>query len=282
MVPPMVNAEIRAVYARAVAAAAHVRDPRIEAAFAAVPRERFLGPPPWRVLSGMGGVQSTFEPEALYHDVLVAIDPIRGINNGEPQLWAFVFDRLEIRPGAKVLHVGAGTGYYTAILAELAGPSGAITAMEVEPDLAARAMEALADRPQVRVLAGDAASLTDLPFDRVVFSCGVTHLPGHWLDRLAPQAKIAAPFTGADHTGIFVLLTRMSGFYAAMPLSGVSIYAAASFRDAREERLFDGVRRADREAFWNLRSLRPLATTAPSERIYGFQDYVMSSRPVGS
>jgi protein-L-isoaspartate(D-aspartate) O-methyltransferase len=276
----MVNPETRAVYARAVTTAAHVRNSAIQAAFAAVPRERFLGPPPWQVVSDFGTVRATDDPTLLYSDVLVAIDRARGINNGEPQLWALVFDRLALAEGMRVLHVGAGTGYYTAILAELVGPSGSVTALEVEADLAARAQDALAAWPQVTVMAKDASELTDLPFDGIVFSCGVTGLPDPWLEGLAPGARIAVPLTGVDHAGIFLLLIRQEAGFEVVPLCGVSIYPAAGFRRPQEERQLDGVRRADREALWSARSLRHVAATEPAERIYGFGGHVLSMQPL--
>src|SRR6201996_3284608 len=57
------------------------------------------------------------DPRHVYHDVLIALDEARGINNGQPSLW----DELGIRTGEQVLHLGCGTGYYTAIAAELVG-----------------------------------------------------------------------------------------------------------------------------------------------------------------
>lgn len=274
----MVNARTRSVYARAVTAAAHVRNPAVEAAFAAVPREQFLGPPPWQVMVGLGGTQTTNDPEALYQDALVAIDPGRGINNGEPQLWALVFDRLAVPAAGRVLHVGAGTGYYSAILAELTGPAGRVTAVELEADLAARAQAALAPWPQADVLALDAAVLRELPFQRIVFSCGVTGLPDRWLNGIGEGTRLAVPFTGADHGGVFLLFTRVGEAFAVQPLCGVTIYPAGGFRQPDQERMLDGVRRADREALWSVRSLRPKAASTPAERVYGFGNYVMSTR----
>jgi protein-L-isoaspartate(D-aspartate) O-methyltransferase len=57
---------------------------------------------------------------------------------------------------ATVIHVGAGTGYYTAILAHLVGPEGRVHAYEIEADIAARAAENLAGYPNVRVYAQSA------------------------------------------------------------------------------------------------------------------------------
>ena len=235
----------------------------------------FWARPPWQVLDGLGGIRLTSEPADLYSDVLVAIDGARGINNGEPQLWAFIFDRLDVQEGARVLHVGAGTGYYTALLAELAGPGGSVVAMEVEVDVAERARHNLQNCQQVEVRNQDAASLTQLPFDRIVFSCGITSLPPVWLDRLGMEARIAVPFTGTDGTGLFFSLTWTQEVIAVVPLSGVVIYPAAGFRDAREERQIDGVSHANPQALWQVRSLRPLADVPPSERIYGFSGHAM-------
>src|SRR5262249_17380606 len=60
-------------------------------AFASVPRERFLGPGPWRLLPGDcpdAGFLTPDDPRWLYHDTLVTIDQSRGLNNGLPSLWA--------------------------------------------------------------------------------------------------------------------------------------------------------------------------------------------------
>src|SRR3954452_8319802 len=103
---------------------ANVRAPAVVDAFAAVPRERFLGRGPWRILSPVAMAEGYWttgdaDPRHLYHDVLVAIDERRRLNNGQPSLWAFLYDRLRPLAGAHVVHVGGGTGYFTAVLAEL-------------------------------------------------------------------------------------------------------------------------------------------------------------------
>ena len=115
-------AQCRAAYAHEVAARYGADDPGVEAAFAKVPREAFLGPPPWRI--GSGGTSSwasTSDPKSLYQDRLVALNRAKGINNGQPSLHALCISALHPTRQDHVLHVGAGTGYYTAILAELAG-----------------------------------------------------------------------------------------------------------------------------------------------------------------
>jgi len=106
-----------------VAGRGGARDPRIEQAFAAVPREPYAGPAPWSVLmvGAWATARSDFkylqtpddDPAFLYQDVLIALDPARGLNIGEPSLHARCLDALEVGEGEAVLHVGAGSGYYT-------------------------------------------------------------------------------------------------------------------------------------------------------------------------
>ena len=98
----------------------------------------------------------------LYHDVLIAIDENRRLNNGQPSLWALMYDNLDLSDGAHVVHVGAGTGYYSAILAEIVGRAGRVTAIEIDPVLAARASENLASRSATGSLIGLAKRCPDL------------------------------------------------------------------------------------------------------------------------
>src|SRR6059036_2514568 len=83
--------DCRRFYAEGIGLAAGVRTPALIEAFARVPRERFLGPGPWQVASadiGIGGVTYLptvdAHPRHLYHNVPVAIDPGRCLNNGQP------------------------------------------------------------------------------------------------------------------------------------------------------------------------------------------------------
>src|SRR5690349_18583530 len=154
-------ATLRAFFARFVAARGGARDPRIEQAFAAVPREPFAGPQPWSVLAlgwaprpaGQANYVETpdDDPAFLYQDTLIALDPSRGIDIGEPSLHARCFNALSPQEGNTVLHVGAGSGYYTALLAQLVGPTGRVHAYDIDPELAGRAARNLAHLPQVVV-----------------------------------------------------------------------------------------------------------------------------------
>jgi protein-L-isoaspartate(D-aspartate) O-methyltransferase len=117
----------RAAFAEELRFVAHVRSERVVAAFATVPREVFLGARPWQVEDFTEGYWQVpgDDPAAAYHNVLFAIDATHHLNNGHPEFWARLLDKLAIRAGERVFHVGAGVGYYTAIMAELASPGAA-------------------------------------------------------------------------------------------------------------------------------------------------------------
>ena len=121
---------VRRAYAKQVMAAAGVEDARVEAAFTAVRREDFLGPGPGQI--GRWGRYVTTpsaDPVYLYTDDVIGILPERHLNNGQPSLHAVLIASAAPQTDEHVVHVGAGVGYYTAILAELVGPSGAVTAI---------------------------------------------------------------------------------------------------------------------------------------------------------
>ncbi len=115
-------------------------DEGIVRAFATIPREQFLPPGPWKVLVSKGYIETpNDDPAMLYQDIVVAIDPSRRINNGEPSLHARCLNAVAPQPGESVLHIGTGSGYYSAILATLVGSSGRVAGIEVVPELAAMA-----------------------------------------------------------------------------------------------------------------------------------------------
>ena len=76
------------------------------------------------------------DPCNLYHDVLVVLDKIRDINNGQPSALARWIDALDLKAGDRTYHLGCGVGYYAAILVETVGAGGSVTGIEIRPDLA--------------------------------------------------------------------------------------------------------------------------------------------------
>lgn len=222
-------------------AAPVVHNNRIVEAFSIVPRENYLGDGPWNIHSrlSIGRVHKSASsaPHHLYHDVLVSIIDASGINNGLPSLWAFVFDNLNIKPGATVLQIGAGVGYYTAILAELVTSKGRLIAYEVEKDLAKRAQNNLRHYEHVNVICGDATQIDDLPdFDAIVACAGVTHVPEQWLEKLSGDGQMVLPLTGENQWGILLHLERNGDELPVKSLGPCGFYHCLGARLADEEK----------------------------------------------
>src|SRR6185503_17380813 len=135
------------------AAAARLTTPGLQDAFAAIPREAFLPPGPWLVVGEGQKPQQTpdADPRQVYENVSVAIDPARQLFNGAPAFLARMIDKLALRPGLRVLHIGAGLGYYSAVIAHLVGPTGTAVATEIDEALAGAARSNLAAMPWVTV-----------------------------------------------------------------------------------------------------------------------------------
>lgn len=236
-------AGLRHAFATEVLAAAGITDQRLHAAFAAVPRQRFLGPGPWRVIPRRGhGYAWTPDdhPRHVLRDILVAIDPSRGLNNGQPSFHARLIHALAPAPGDRVLHVGAGTGYYSAILAELVGPGGQVRAIEAEAALARAARANLADRPNVSVSHGTARRPATA--DAIHVSAGATHPPPAWLRALAPGGRMILPLTAGPTAGEWsggegavFLFTRTGTGFAARFVSWVAIWPAVGARRPEDD-----------------------------------------------
>jgi protein-L-isoaspartate(D-aspartate) O-methyltransferase len=196
-------------------AAGAAKNQRLVEAFASTPREKYVGPGPWRIFAGGTLIETPSGDAAfLYQDVVVALAPDRHINNGQPTLHAICLSALNIQPGEKILHLGAGTGYYTAILAKLTGPSGTVEAYEIEPDLAARAAHNLGEHSNVTVHPRNAAEGQLPPCDVIYINAGATSPLDMWLDALRPSARLMFPLTPADSpggapgAGAMLLITR--------------------------------------------------------------------------
>ena len=202
---------LRSEFAGLVAARTKGRNPAVEQVFASVKREAFAGPGPWSVamLSATDFVRTPDDdPAHLYQDVLIALDPARNLNIGLPSGHAIWLDAIDVKAGDHVVQVGAGTGYYTAILAHLVGGAGRVDAFEIEPDLAARASDSLRHLPQVQIhprsgLAGD------LPKADLIYVCVGTMRPYQvWLDAMRPGARLLFPLQPHRGAGGMLLIRR--------------------------------------------------------------------------
>jgi protein-L-isoaspartate(D-aspartate) O-methyltransferase len=229
--------QARRWYAEELRFTANLSSRAVIDALATVPRESFVGPGPWHIKSPMrmGDYWTTdnADPRHVYHDVLIALDKARGINNGQPSLWAGLFDHLGITAGEQVLHLGCGTGYYSAIAAELVGLTGKVTAIEIDARLAELAHTALRPWPHASVLNADGSTISVEPADMIIVSAGATHPLAAWLDALNPRGRLLLPMTTDDQGGGMLLVTRQStDAYAAQFLRPVGFIPFTGARDS--------------------------------------------------
>jgi protein-L-isoaspartate(D-aspartate) O-methyltransferase len=235
------TAAARRWFAEDLRVSCHVTSPAILEAFATVSRERFLGPGPW-TMRGLfeGGAYSPGgdDPALVYHNVSIAIDPSRDLYNGQPGLVARWLEDLAIPRGARVAHVGSGTGYYTAILGQLVGPSGRVWAMEVDPQLAERAKANVAEWPWIEVAHGDGRAGLPRRVDVVLIHAGATHVLDEWLDALVDGGRLLVPLTGAMPAmgatlgkGMMLRVTRRGPDWTAHVGSMVAVYSLVGGRD---------------------------------------------------
>lgn len=236
----------RRFFAEEIEAVARLQHAAVVDAFAVVPRERFLPAGPWTVLAegdasmGMSPAKTRLTPDAdpgrVYHNIAVAIDPDRQLFNGQPSTLGSWIDGLAIAPGARVLHVGCGLGYYTALMAHCAGRTGRVVALEADDRLAAGARDNLTSMPWVEVSAS-ASGTASGPFDAILVNAGVTHPLPEWLDALADGGRMMLPLTstmipmGNIGKGLVMLITRDGDAFNARVTGVVAIYSATGLRD---------------------------------------------------
>jgi protein-L-isoaspartate(D-aspartate) O-methyltransferase len=158
-------------------AARGVRAEPVLEAMRAVPRHRF--------------VPDDLRREA-YHDHPLAIG--YGQTISQPYIVAFMTEELGVRPGHRVLEVGTGCGYQTAVLAALGAE---VYTIEVVPQLSARARDLLDELGvggvHYRVGDGGAGWPEEAPFDRVLVAAAAPDVPRPLLDQLADGGRIVIP-----------------------------------------------------------------------------------------
>ena len=162
-----------------------LRDEAVERALRTVPRHLFLPDAPL---------------EDAYSDNAILTHEEDGMpisSASQPAIVAIMLQQLGIEPGMQILEVGAGTGYNAALLAELTGPTGHVTTIDIGEEIAAEAREHLdlAGYGRVRVIVADGASgwPEDAPYDRIELTVGATDITPAWYEQLAEGGLLTLP-----------------------------------------------------------------------------------------
>jgi protein-L-isoaspartate(D-aspartate) O-methyltransferase len=206
------------------------------------------------------------------------------LTNGNPGTLASWIDALNLVKGYSVFHLGCGTGYYTAIMAEVVGPNGRVTAVEIDPWLASQARTSLARYPNVEVIEGDGGTIDTGIRDAIFVNAGVTHPTEKWLDSMAVEGTLILPITievGMPRIGkgLVLLISRLSSGYAARFLPApVMIYLCSSVRDAEIGSLFG--QKFMSGTFASVRSLRREPHTSEPTCWLHTENFCLSTLPV--
>jgi protein-L-isoaspartate(D-aspartate) O-methyltransferase len=162
------------------------------------------------------------------------------------------------------LHLGCGTGYYTAIIAYVVGDGGRVMAIEIDPELAARARKGLRAFPWVDTLHGDAALYDACKVDGVFINAGATHPLALWLDSLKPGGRLVFPLvrwpgaskfgSGPAGWGVMLRIQRLDVGYRAKLLSPAGFFPCWGAIDTEADRLLG--KALQRGGLMDVRSLR--------------------------
>lgn len=285
--------DCRRFYAEEIRFTGNVHSAAVIEAFARVPREGFLGPGPWEIASpeiralSAAGMQTSYtpidDPRHLYHNVVVVLDKAGDINNGQPSALARWIEALDLKAGDRAYHLGCGVGYYTAIIAEIVGPDGSVTAAEVNPDLAARAKQNLSSNPNVTVAAADGATFDPGICDAMLINAGMTHPSPLWLDRLREGGRLVVPLTMSTTptlgVGVMAKIIRERNGFSAQVVTSLAIYSCTSMRDAQREPLLRAAMTSG--ALMKMRSVRRDAHEQSDTCVVHGADVCLSSAEIG-
>jgi protein-L-isoaspartate(D-aspartate) O-methyltransferase len=175
----------------------HIRTPRVEAAFRAVPRHLFLP-----------GVAL----DEVYSDKVIIIKRLNSLpvsTSSQPAAMAIMLEQFQLEPGHRVLEIGAGSGYNAALMAYIVGDTGRVITVDIDEDLVESAREHLAAAGfnRVQVVCGDGGFgyPSAAPYDRIILTVGTWDIAPAWREQLKPGGRLLLPLSlrGVQRTVAF-------------------------------------------------------------------------------
>src|SRR5919201_896067 len=184
-----------------------IRSAAVRDAFLQVPREMFV--PEFTEREGLAAV---YRDESILtkrneHGVPLS-------SSSQPAIMALMLEQLHLAEGMQVLEVGAGTGYNAALLSVLVGRHGRVVSVDVDPEVARSARQALRKAgSRARVVVGDGREgfAGASPYDRIVVTASSDSVPIAWFDQLKPDGILQVPLRLSASGAQAIPLLRKQG-----------------------------------------------------------------------
>lgn len=167
-----------------------IHSPHLERAFRATPRHLFLPGVPL---------------DHVYRDGPVVTKWVENMpisSSSQPTSMAIMLEALDLRPGQRVMEIGAGVGYNAALMAHLVGATGHVVTIDVDEDIVNAARDHLraVGMERIEVICGDGGLgyAAGALYDRIIVTAGANDIATAWWDQLAAGGRIVVPITGID------------------------------------------------------------------------------------
>jgi len=180
-----------------------LRSDLIAQAFRTVPRHLFAGDVP---------LEDAYDEESVVR-IKYGADGACISSVSAPNAQAVMLEMAGIERGDRVVEYGSG-GYNAALLAELVGPTGRVTTVDIDPEVTDRASRCLerAGYSRVRVTLADAeAGVDGGPFDKAMVTFGAWDIPAAWVEQLAGGGSLAVPLRIAGLTRVIAFVRDGGG-----------------------------------------------------------------------
>ncbi len=163
-----------------------IETPEVEAAFRAVLRHHFLPGTPLEIVYSDRAISAKQTEQGQWLS-----------SSSQPAIMAIMLEQLGLKPGHKVLEIGAGTGYNAALMTYIVGETGRVVTIDIDEDLVEAAREHLtaAGFAQVQVVCADGGyGYPGLaPFDRIILTVGAPDITPAWWEQLKTDGRIVLP-----------------------------------------------------------------------------------------
>lgn len=188
-----------------------IRTPRVEAAFTNVPRHLFLPDVP---------LEKVYEDEAI---ITKRLDNQPISSSSQPAMMAIMLEQLDLEPGHRVLEIGAGTGYNTALIAHIVGNTGQVIALDIDEEIVENARthlaEASCDRVQVICTDGGFGYPGAAPYDRIILTVGAWDIAPAWQEQLKSDGRLLLPLTLQDNVQLSVAFEMVDNYLESVSTS---------------------------------------------------------------